>query len=298
MPRAQIPAEPRVDGQWQKTGGRRDATLLKNDGAVVQRRARPKNRDEQIVGQRSVERNAALDVVPQPDLALERDDRSRSLLRQHRRRHDDLFDRLVGGFLTVEIPEERRPAEMRERAANVGLKDDNRGKRDVNQRIADQPIERLQRHVLRRIQQKQHEEDANRHLHRTSAADELERVFLAIDFISGADAQAPQRGHWRTPALDSVLEQEAEHEPRDDPHGDGGYSSSPGPRPWLMSRRGRGCDSRGGPPERQAEGGPGFGDALAANLPGAVVDAPVGLLVVEEDELTCHVTSMPRGCVI
>src|SRR5207248_1616588 len=63
VPRTQIAAEPRVDRQRQKTRGRRDPALLKNHSAVVQRGARPKNRDEQIVGQRGIERNAALDVV-------------------------------------------------------------------------------------------------------------------------------------------------------------------------------------------------------------------------------------------
>ena len=85
------------------------------------------DRHQQVVGQRRVERDAALDVVPQPDLALDGDYRADPLLRQHRGGDDDLLDGLVGHFLVVEVAEERGLAEVRQRAADVGLEDDDRG---------------------------------------------------------------------------------------------------------------------------------------------------------------------------
>ena len=39
----------------------------------------------------------------------------------------------------------------------------------------------------------------------------------------------------------------------------------------------------------------GLCDAPPADLPGAVVETPVGACGVEEDQLTCHVWSMRRG---
>ena len=79
MPRAELAAEP-SDSRSAAGSTRppRRAPSCRITRAVVQRRARSEDRDEQIVGQRRVERNAALDVVAQADLALDRDDRARS----------------------------------------------------------------------------------------------------------------------------------------------------------------------------------------------------------------------------
>ena len=122
--------ELRIDRQRQKAGGRRDAIVLHDDGAVVQRRFRLKDAHEQIVGEHRVERKPRLDVVAQADLPLDDDDRARPRGRQLRRRDRDLFDRLLGAFLRQEISEERRAAEVRERAADVGLKQHDGGKHD------------------------------------------------------------------------------------------------------------------------------------------------------------------------
>ena len=50
---------------------------------------------EQVVGDRRVERNAALDVVPQADLPLDDDDRADAARRQRGRRDHELLDRFV-----------------------------------------------------------------------------------------------------------------------------------------------------------------------------------------------------------
>jgi hypothetical protein len=47
--------------------------------------------------------------------------------------------------LTVQIPEEGRLTEVRERAADIRLEDHNRGECDVHEEVTDQPVDRLQR---------------------------------------------------------------------------------------------------------------------------------------------------------
>ena len=69
MARAELAAEPRVDRQRQEAGRRRDAIVLHDHGAVVQRRGRLEDAHQQVVGERGVERDAALDVVAQADAA-------------------------------------------------------------------------------------------------------------------------------------------------------------------------------------------------------------------------------------
>ena len=144
MARPELLAEPRVDRQRQKTGRGRHAIVLHDDRAVVERRRGLKNAQQQIVRQQGVERNAALDVVAQADLALERDDGADALRRQHARGDHQLFDRFLGRLRLGEIPEERRAAQMRERAADVGLKEHDDGEDEIADQIADQPVDGLE----------------------------------------------------------------------------------------------------------------------------------------------------------
>ena len=111
-----------------------------------------KDRDDQVVGERRVERDAAFDVVPQADLALDDDDGADPLRRQRRRRDDELLDRFVGRLLAIEIPEKRRLAEVRERAADVGLEDDDRRKGDERQHVPDHPVQGLERRQARDVE--------------------------------------------------------------------------------------------------------------------------------------------------
>ena len=176
VPRAQLAADARVHGERKETGRRRDAVLLEDHRAVVKRRPRVEDRDEQVVGETRIQRNAALDVVPQPDFALDGDDRSHALRRQHGRGHDDLFDPLVGRLLAVEIPEERRLAEMRQRAADIGLEDHDRRKCHVHQHVADHPVHRLERRQPRDVEQADDEERAHRHLDGAGPPDQFQEL--------------------------------------------------------------------------------------------------------------------------
>ncbi len=62
----------------------------------MQRRRGLEDAQDQIVGEQGVERNTAFDVVAEPDLPFERDDRADALRRQHARGDDQLLDRILG----------------------------------------------------------------------------------------------------------------------------------------------------------------------------------------------------------
>ncbi len=78
--------ELRIDRQRQEAGGCRDAVLLDDHRPVVQRRRGLEDCQHQVIRHLRVERNAALDIVPQPDLPLDGDDGADALRGQHARR--------------------------------------------------------------------------------------------------------------------------------------------------------------------------------------------------------------------
>ena len=94
MARAEIAIELGADRQRQEARGRGNPRFLDDDGAVVERRRRLEDRCQQVVAERGVDGNAALDVVAQPDLALEDDDRANASLREQARGRDDFLDAL------------------------------------------------------------------------------------------------------------------------------------------------------------------------------------------------------------
>ena len=63
-------------GQRQEAARRRDAVALHHGGAVVQRRARGEEVDQQVVRQPGVDRDAGLDEGAQPLVALDDDERA------------------------------------------------------------------------------------------------------------------------------------------------------------------------------------------------------------------------------
>src|SRR6185312_14342735 len=101
-----------------------DTVSLDNYRTVVQRRVGLEDTRQQIVGHSRVERNPALDVVAQPDLSLDHDDRADAARGQSRRRHHELLDGLIVAGGALEILEDVPAAEMRQSAADVSLKED------------------------------------------------------------------------------------------------------------------------------------------------------------------------------
>ena len=76
---AQLARELRVHGQGQEAGGGGHAVALDDHRAVVQRRARVEDADEQVVGDEGVEGDAGLDVAAQAHVALDDHDGARAL---------------------------------------------------------------------------------------------------------------------------------------------------------------------------------------------------------------------------
>ena len=72
MARPKFLAQSWVHREREKAGGGGNPIVLHDDRAVVQRRRRLEDAHEQVVGEHGFERNAALDVVAQTDLALDR----------------------------------------------------------------------------------------------------------------------------------------------------------------------------------------------------------------------------------
>src|SRR6478672_11676150 len=106
MARTQLLREFRVHRQRKKAGRGRDPVVLHDTRAVVQRRGWLKVAQYEIVGEQSLERDAPLDVVAQPDLALDRDNRADSLRREHVRGNDQFLNRFLGRFWLGKVPEE------------------------------------------------------------------------------------------------------------------------------------------------------------------------------------------------
>ena len=161
-------------------------------------------------------RDAALDVVPQADLTLDRDDRSCLLRRQHRRRDDDFLDGLPGRFLTIEVAEEGRLAEVRQRAADVGLEDHDGREDHVDQHVADHPVEGLQRGEPRQVEQHDDQQRAYRHLNGASSPDQFQELVdqdrddRDVEQVPPADRRPPEQageifGHRRSSLPQSAV---------------------------------------------------------------------------------------------
>ena len=176
MSGAQLAAHARVDRQRQEAGRRRDAVALDDHGAVVQRRAGLEDAGQQVVGHGRIERNATLDVVAQANLPLDDDDRADAARGQRGGRHHQLLDRLIVARRALEVPEERRAAEVRQRAPDVRLEQHDDRKDHVGGQVANHPVDRLELEPPREEKQTDEEAAAQRHLHRARAADEQQQL--------------------------------------------------------------------------------------------------------------------------
>ena len=67
---------------------------------------------------------------------------------------DQLLDRLLGRLGLREVAEERRAAEVRQRAADVGLKQHDDREDDVAEQVANQPVDGLEVRPARAVEQR------------------------------------------------------------------------------------------------------------------------------------------------
>ena len=72
--------------------------------------------------------------------------------------------------------EERRAADVDERAPDVALHQHDRGEHDVADDVANQPVEGFELKAAREVEHPDEHGDADRHLHRVRAANQLEHL--------------------------------------------------------------------------------------------------------------------------
>ena len=65
---------------------------------------------------------------------------------------------------------------MHQRASDVGLEQNDRGKDHVADDVSDQPVERFELQAQRNVEEGHDDRDADRHLHRARAADQLQQL--------------------------------------------------------------------------------------------------------------------------
>ncbi len=127
--------------------------------------------------------------------------------RQHARRDHQLLDGVLRRFLVGEVPEERGAAKVRERAPDVGLKQDDDGEDEVAEDVPHQPVEGIEPAPSRTIEDDDEQERARRHLHGARSFDELEdhvdehRHHEDVGKVPQADGGAPKKGRDRIHAL-------------------------------------------------------------------------------------------------
>ena len=176
MTRAEIAADARVHRERQEARSGRDAIALNDHGAVVQRRAWLKDARQQVVGDHRVERDAALDVVAKADLPLEDDDGAGAARGEVGRGGHQLLDRFIRVLGALEVAEERRAAEVRERTPDVGLEQHDDREDHVGGEVSNDPVDGLELQPLREEIEQQDEAGAERHLRRARAADQQQQL--------------------------------------------------------------------------------------------------------------------------
>src|SRR5690348_2174225 len=110
-----------VQRKGQETSRSGDACALYDNGAVVHGRTRAEYRQEQIVAQISIERDAAFNVGPQADVALEGDQGADAVLGKVARRQHHVIKRR-GRAIRRETRQRKIPSETIERATDFRLK--------------------------------------------------------------------------------------------------------------------------------------------------------------------------------
>ncbi len=146
-----------------------------NHGAIMQRRPRPEDGDQQVVGKFGIERNPALDIGLQPGLPLHDHQRTDAILRKIFGRHHDI---VIDGFGVVrsEFHQGKVPAEPRKSPADFRLEQNNQRNRHVRHQRGEQPFHHFQPRPLRAPVKKNKQRDGHQHLHGARPAQELEQV--------------------------------------------------------------------------------------------------------------------------
>ena len=107
---------------------------------------------------------------------------------------DSSFD---SGFR--QVTEKRRPAEMRQRAADVGLKQHDDRDHHVTGEVANQPVDGPEARPARAVKERDEHAGAERHLHGAGAANQLQRLVdderhhEDVEDVPPSDGRPPSR---------------------------------------------------------------------------------------------------------
>lgn len=175
MSRSQTAIEGIRLAEGENAAGRDDFVSADNDGTVMERRRRCKDRPDQFGGKMGVKHRARLDVTAQPSVALEDEDRANSAPAQT---EDSVFDLAeVGGALEFEdAPKRFAVPDHRKAAAKFGLKDDEKRHYPNGLEGSEKPGERRETEQVcdRRKQKDGHE--PKKHLGSAGSADEKKKM--------------------------------------------------------------------------------------------------------------------------
>ena len=193
-------AQLRIHRERKEAGRGRDPILLDDDGTVVQRRLDLEDADDQVVGQHRIERDAALDVVAQANLAFEGNDGAHPLRREHARRDSQFLDRFLGAIRP--LPGSGRTGARPKCASARRMSDWNstmkpKTKYPNRLRTSQFTVSRCQ--PPRPIEQQGQQAAADRHLNGTGAANQLQdlvdqdRHHEDVGEVPPADRRSPEQ---------------------------------------------------------------------------------------------------------
>src|SRR5688572_10049613 len=129
--------------QREEAGGRGDPLVLDDDRAVVQGRALEEDRLDQVARDGRVDARAALDVLAEAHVALDRDQGARAVGREARGGRDELADDL-DRRAAEDDGEEARPGEPEEEPPELRREDDERRERDASAEVLEDGFDALE----------------------------------------------------------------------------------------------------------------------------------------------------------
>ena len=158
--------ELRVDRDREEAGRRGGAVALDDDGAVVERRLRVEDREQEVVGDDRVEPDAALDVVPKPDVPLEDEDRADAAAEARVSAANTISSIVPLLVFGVQEAEQGCRAEVREPSPQLLLIEHDDREADIGERVSQEPVHRGEIGPSRGEEQQDEQERPHHHLQR------------------------------------------------------------------------------------------------------------------------------------
>ena len=160
-------------GERQEAARRRDAAVLDDERAVVDRRVGQEDAGDQLARHLRVEPGADVDVLVQPDLVLQHDQRADAAAGEVRHRLHQLLDRLALRH-PVARRVERPGAHLRQHAADVVLEDDEEQHERPAEHVVQEDVDGVDLELRRQEVEAVHHRQADQHRHGARAADQVD----------------------------------------------------------------------------------------------------------------------------